>query len=330
MRRGTLSAGGERAALCARAMVRVAVRSLAAELLELDAEPEADVEWLRASIAEAWRVPPVFQRLLLADAALDDPREKLASLCEGPAPLQLAMLVSSDEACRGLETREEGEIAAQKIRILEAFAQLGRRGACERAVAAVVWQLADDDDCVQNAAVQALSAMVARGDEFATARVRLLVEMIPTRYVHYAAANALAMVSRRGDQGAIAVVTALLREGSEDVRYAAVKAMAWLLECDDERGVAEVIDRLEDTDSDVRYAAAKTLAQVSARGNRRVIVALSRRHVSDVCRSVRQAALEALGELRLERWRRCWSHRLRRMLRGPGKRASMLARDRRR
>ena len=83
-----------------------------------------------------------------------------------------------------------------------------------------------------------------------------------------------AEVVEKGDERAIAAVSARLEDGDSAVRSAALEALVELAEKGDPHGVAVVSTYLDDCSCRVRRAAVKALVRIAEKGDKHAITAV--------------------------------------------------------
>jgi HEAT repeat protein len=197
-------------------------------------------------------------------------------------------------ALRGLGRVSDARAAAALLSALRstdparrvaAVAGLGLQ-ASPAAVEALEWTaVADADDGVSCAAIDALSALARRTDGGADAAVRALIAITaePARYDR--AVSTLAGLPHHR----IPPVAAGLRHGQPGVRRAVIAALSGMQHPDASSGIRVALD---DEDAGVREAAVTALDRLGARGIGRKLSAMAR---DDASLAVRRAAAAALS-----------------------------------
>lgn len=188
--------------------IRVAVRRVSGECLELVVEPRALVSHVKTQIADEWQVPEPFQELVLGTAILRD-QDRVAEYCAGRTiSLDITMMISTGGSQHDLVngTLEE------KCKALKDFSRLGLE-AGPAIISLVAARIADESLAVKNAAVEGLAQIAEKGDAHAMdATLPHLVHKDTD--VRMAALRAVSLLAKKGDQRAIYMVVARLADTS--------------------------------------------------------------------------------------------------------------------
>jgi HEAT repeat protein len=170
-------------------------------------------------------------------------------------------------------------------RRIAAVAGLGLQSS-SAAVQALEWTaVADADETVCAAAIDALATLARRGGSAGDAALRALIAICAEPKRRDAAVSALAGLPH----GRIPLVAAGLRHAQPDVRRAIIGALGRLQHSDASSAIRTALD---DDNARVREAAVTALDRLGARGIRRKLSAMAR---DDGSRAVRRAAAAALS-----------------------------------
>eukprot|EP00416_Gambierdiscus_australes_P039703 CAMPEP_0171095592 /NCGR_PEP_ID=MMETSP0766_2-20121228/43256_1 /TAXON_ID=439317 /ORGANISM="Gambierdiscus australes, Strain CAWD 149" /LENGTH=468 /DNA_ID=CAMNT_0011554417 /DNA_START=60 /DNA_END=1466 /DNA_ORIENTATION=+ len=184
---------------------------------------------------------------------------------------------------------EDGDVQARCKAFSELAATAGR--GWDRSIRALNAGLADTNASIRNAALAALPELVTPGDD----RLELLTDSADVG-IRSCALSALAIVSRKGDAGAVAKATAALQDPIADIRKAAFASACALAQPGDQAAVTALVACLADARGDVRTAAAATLPHLASKSDGFAAMAIAS-HLSDAKPEVRSVALNVLARV---------------------------------
>lgn len=270
--------------------LRVLLRGVGGQELELEVDPQNSVSDVKQRISELWQVPAPVQRLIVGTEVLEDSE----ALCSYRQPEDETLPILVVVSLVGVTGDLEHQDWQKRKAALHALKRLGQRGG-ETATAAVFARLEDHDSDVRRAALEALPRVVEKGNERAIAAISARLED-GSSDVRKAAVEALIQVTERGDQRAIQAAGARLDHSDGLVRKASLDALRKVAEKGDEGTIEAVSMCLEDHDGTVRYAALVTITQVAEKGDNRAVAAV-RAGLFDGDASVRRVSIEKAAEL---------------------------------
>mmetsp|Transcript_12415 Transcript_12415/g.35282 ORF Transcript_12415/g.35282 Transcript_12415/m.35282 type:complete len:610 (-) Transcript_12415:98-1927(-) len=243
--------------------VRVSLRNLAGELVELDFAPHCRGLDLKARAAELWQVPVICQKAVVGNIVLGDSELLVAHFPPGAPALSVTMLVSLDSIAKDLE---DGAGPIRKVAALSILAQLPTTGR-QHALDTVTAHLDDSNEIVRRAALHALSRLMPRGDGATVARLVHSFTEDPDLSVRQSAAEALGEAASKGDETIQEVLKACMTGNEEaSTRAAAARALARVSREEDQHVIEVLCGLLEDEDAEVRSSALRELPRVAPRG----------------------------------------------------------------
>ena len=291
--------------------VRVAVRSSAGELLDVELSTSDSVRDLKLHIEAHWEVPCDCQNLALGTEVLEDGKavssysEAVSTInvdgsldgsagetCAGKE-LLLTVAASADDLCGGGSAYERG------ARLRELGQAAPRFGVFTARLAEIC--LEHDHVLIQEEGVRALARVAKRGSGTAATQARDALRRWPARLegdLREFLVKALAKEVSASDEWAVTMLIVHVGDADAGVRWTAVDALVALLS-GEARNREEVkvvaagaTPLLEHSDAGVRAAAAEALAAAAGRGDSHGIEVVTRL-LSHEKACVRVSALKA-------------------------------------
>eukprot|EP00747_Dinoflagellata_sp_TGD_P119742 gnl/TRDRNA2_/TRDRNA2_173080_c2_seq1.p1 gnl/TRDRNA2_/TRDRNA2_173080_c2~~gnl/TRDRNA2_/TRDRNA2_173080_c2_seq1.p1 ORF type:complete len:217 (-),score=45.44 gnl/TRDRNA2_/TRDRNA2_173080_c2_seq1:164-814(-) len=200
--------------------IRVAIRTVAGDCIEMDIESQKKVADIKTFIRKSWHIPEIFQTLVLGTVMLQD-QDRVRDCCEADEDmLSLTMILSMSRVQRDLTSHNQ----ERQCSALESLVELGRRAGFEPIIA-VVAGLESRDTRVTRGVVKALVQLSEKGSEHAIAGVAARLEDDDWD-VRRAAVEGLTKLAEKGDQRASTAVAARLGHRGRSVSGAAIEALA--------------------------------------------------------------------------------------------------------
>jgi len=222
-------------AMATQGTVRMVIRNVQRDALELEMNNEDTIGMLKLRISEHWRVPATFQKLVLGSAVLGDTALLGEYAEKGVLAQPVVMVISTHKAMRDLEHRNK----EHRMRALHALAELGPRGG-DAVIDAIVPLLESSEDDVRRAAVMGLAHTAGKEHTYYHA-IRVMSAKLahPYESVRRAALEAIAKIAERGDDAAISAMVPRMSHGDSESLRAAARALKDLVEKGDTRLASE-------------------------------------------------------------------------------------------